>query len=278
MSSPATPTSPDRRPVRAEGDITVVLVHGAFADASSWSGVIAILQERGHTVVAPSNPLRGLIADTSYTASVVRQIDGPVLMVGHSYGGAVITNAATTAPNVVGLVYVAAFAPDEGEVLGAVEGGSKDSVLNSALVPRQYPTGQAGQTATEFGIDPAQLHDVFAADLPPQQAAVLAATQRPVAEAAFTDVSGAAAWKRLPSWAVVATGDRAAGTDVVRSMAQRAGAQIVELEGSHVIMISRPDAVADVIVAALETVATSADLPLPRRPEAVEAERTTAAP
>ncbi|HEX2550715.1 MAG TPA: alpha/beta hydrolase, partial [Nocardioidaceae bacterium] len=177
-----------------------------------------------------------------------------------------------------GLVYVAAFAPDEGEVLGAVEGGSKDSVLNSALVPRQYPTGQAGQTATEFGIDPAQLHDVFAADLPPHQAAVLAATQRPVAETAFTDVSGAPAWKRLPSWAVVATGDRAAGTDVVRSMAQRAGAQIVELEGSHVIMISRPDAVADVIVAALETVATSADLPLPRRPEAVEAERTTAAP
>ena len=278
MSSPATPTPPGRRPVRADGDITVVLVHGAFADASSWSGVIATLQERGHTVVAPSNPLRGLIADTSYTASVVSQIDGPVLMVGHSYGGAVITNAATTAPNVVGLVYVAAFAPDEGEVLGAVEGGSKDSVLNSALVPRQYPTGQAGQTATEFGIDPAQLHDVFAADLPPHQAAVLAATQRPVAEAAFTDVSGAPAWKRLPSWAVVATGDRAAGTDVVRSMAQRAGAQIVELEGSHVIMISRPDAVADVIVAALETVATSADLPLPRRPEAVEAERTTAAP
>ena len=278
MSSPATPTSPDRRPVRAAGDITVVLVHGAFADASSWSGVIATLQERGHTVVAPSNPLRGLIADTSYTASVVSQIDGPVLMVGHSYGGAVITNAATTAPNVVGMVYVAAFAPDEGEVLGAVEGGSKDSVLNSALVPRQYPTGQAGQTATEFGIDPAQLHDVFAADLPPHQAAVLAATQRPVAEAAFTDVSGAPAWKRLPSWAVVATGDRAAGTDVVRSMAQRAGAQIVELEGSHVIMISRPDAVADVIVAALETVSTSADLPLPRRPEGVEAQRTTAAP
>jgi pimeloyl-ACP methyl ester carboxylesterase len=278
MSSPATPTSPDRRPVRADGGITVVLVHGAFADASSWSGVIATLQERGHTVVAPSNPLRGLIADTSYTASVVSQIDGPVLMVGHSYGGAVITNAATTAPNVVGLVYVAAFAPDEGEVLGAVESGSKDSVLNSALVARQYPTGQAGQTATEFGIDPAQLHDVFAADLPPHQAAVLAATQRPVAEAAFTDVSGAPAWKRLPSWAVVATGDRAAGTDVVRSMAQRAGAQIVELEGSHVIMISRPDAVADVIVAALETVATSADLPLPRRPEAVEAQRTTAAP
>jgi pimeloyl-ACP methyl ester carboxylesterase len=190
MSSAATPTSPDRRPVRAAGDITVMLVHGAFADASSWSGVIAILQERGHTVVAPSNPLRGLIADTTYTASVVSQIDGPVLMVGHSYGGAVITNAATTAPNVVGLVFVAAFAPDEGEVLGAVEDGSKDSVLNSALVPRQYPTGPAGQTATEFGIDPAQLHDVFAADLPPQQAAVLAVTQRPVAEAAFTDVSG----------------------------------------------------------------------------------------
>jgi pimeloyl-ACP methyl ester carboxylesterase len=267
VSLPRDPTSP----------VTVVLVHGAFADASGWNGVIPALQRRGLTVVAPPNPLRGLTADSAYIASVLGQIDGPVLLVGHSYGGAVITNAATGAPNVRGLVYVAAFAPDEGEVLGAVESGSKDSVLNSALVPRRYPTGQAGQTATESGIDPAKLHDVFAADLTPQQAAVLAATQRPVAEAAFTDPSGPPAWKRLPSWAVVATGDRAAGTDVVRSMAQRAGAEIVELEGSHVIMISRPDAVTEVIVMALEGVATSADLPAPRRPEEAKAEQAGAA-
>jgi pimeloyl-ACP methyl ester carboxylesterase len=250
-------------------DVTVVLVHGAFADASGWNGVIAALQQRGHTVVAPPNPLRGLAADSAYIGGVLGQIDGPVLLVGHSYGGAVITNAAATAPNVLGLVYVAAFAPDEGEVLGAVASGSKDSVLDSALVPRRYPTGQAGETATEFGIDPSQFHDTFAADLPADLTAVMAATQRPIAEAAFTDPSGPPAWKRLPCWAVVTSGDLTIGTDLVRRMAQRAGAQIVELEGSHVIMISRPDAVVDVIGTALEAVAkTAADLPAPRRPQA----------
>src|SRR3954447_21659705 len=146
------------QPTGGRSDVTVVLVHGAFADASSWTGVIELLQQRGHTVVAPPNPLRGLAAGSAYLASVLGQIDGPVLLVGHSYGGAVITNAA--AGNVRGLVYVAAFAPDEGEVLGAVASGSRDSVLNTAQVPRRYPTGPAGQTATEFAIDPAQLHDV----------------------------------------------------------------------------------------------------------------------
>jgi pimeloyl-ACP methyl ester carboxylesterase len=242
-----------------------VLVHGAFADGSSWTSVIELLQQRGHTVVAPPNPLRGLATDSAYLASVLDQIDGPVLLVGHSYGGAVITNAAATAGNVRGLVYVAAFAPDEGAVLGAVASGSRDSVLNTAQVPRRYPTGQSGQTATEFAIDPAKLHDVFAADLSPQLAAVLAATQRPVAEAAFTDASGPPAWRRLPSWAVVATGDKAAGADLVRSMAQRAGAEIVELDGSHVIMISRPEPVADLIDRASTAVAAAADVPAPRQ-------------
>jgi pimeloyl-ACP methyl ester carboxylesterase len=263
MSLPDNATSPSAVP-----DVTVVLVHGAFADASGWNGVIAALQQRGHTVVAPPNPLRGLAADSAYIGGVLGQIDGPVLLVGHSYGGAVITNAAATAPNVLGLVYVAGFAPDEGEVLGAVASGSKDSVLNSALVPRRYPTGQAGETATEFGIDPSQFHDTFAADLPADLTAVMAATQRPIAEAAFTDPSGPPAWKRLPSWAVVTSGDLTIGTDLVRRMAQRAGARIEELEGSHVIMISQPDAVTEVISTALEAVAkTAPDLPAPRRPQ-----------
>ena len=131
---------------------TVVLVHGAFADASSWDGVIERLQQQGCTVVAPANPLRGVDADSAYLASVVNQLDGPVLLVGHSYGGAVITNAAAT--GVVGLVFVAAFAPDEGERLGDVEASSKDSVLNSALVQRQYPTGQGTETATELPSTP----------------------------------------------------------------------------------------------------------------------------
>ena len=231
---------------------TVVLVHGAFADASSWNGVIERLQQQGCTVVAPANPLRGVATDSAYLASVVNQLDGPVLLVGHSYGGAVITNAAAT--GVVGLVFVAAFAPDEGERLGDVEASSKDSVLNSALVQRQYPTGQGTETATEFAIDPALFREAFAADLPTEQTAVMAATQRPVAAAAFTDVSGPPAWKMLPSWAVVATGDKAAGSDVVRSMAQRAGADILEVEGSHVIMISQPQVVADLILKAVHAV------------------------
>jgi pimeloyl-ACP methyl ester carboxylesterase len=231
---------------------TVVLVHGAFADASSWNGVIERLQHQGCTVVAPANPLRGVALDAAYLASVVNQLDGPVLLVGHSYGGAVITNAAAT--GVVGLVFVAAFAPDEGERLGDVEASSKDSVLNSALVQRQYPTGQGTETATEFAIDPALFREAFAADLPTEQTAVMAATQRPVAATAFTDVSGPPAWKMLPSWAVVATGDKAAGSDVVRSMAQRAGADILEVEGSHVIMISQPQVVADLILKAVHAV------------------------
>ena len=231
--------------------LTVVLVHGAFADASSWTGVIERLQARGVQVTAPANPLRGLSSDSAYIASVFDQIGGPVLAVGHSYAGAVITNAATKARNVVGLVFVAAFAPDEGERLGDVESGSKDSVLNAALVPLHYPTGQGAQTAVEFAINPAHFHEAFAADLPAEQAAVMAATQRPVAELAFSEPSGVPAWKTLPSWAVVASGDKAAGSDVIRSMASRAGATITEVEGSHVIMISQPQVVTDVILRAV---------------------------
>ena len=232
---------------------TVVLVHGAFADASSWNGVITRLQAKGVPVTAPANPLRGISADSDYTAAVFEQIDGPVLAVGHSYGGAVITNAAAQAKNVVGLVFVAAFAPDEGEALGDAEATSKDSVLNSALVPLHYPTGN-GETGTEFAIDPDKFRDAFAADLPAYVTAVMAATQRPVADVAFSEPTESAAWKRLPSWCVVATGDKAAGADVIRSMGERAGATITEVEGSHVIMVSQPQAVTDVILEAVAAV------------------------
>jgi len=234
---------------------TIVLVHGAFADASSWNGVIERLQQQGYTVIAPANPLRGVTADSAYTASLLNQIDGPVLLAGHSYGGAVITNAATSAPNVVGLVFVAAFAPDEGEKLGDVAASSKDSILSTAQVPYTYPAGPGGETAVELAINPALLREAFAADLPEQQTALMAVTQRPIAAAAFSDVCGPPAWQKLPSWAVVATGDKAAGADIVRSMAQRAGADITELEGSHVIMISQPQAVTDHILKAARAVA-----------------------
>ena len=152
--SQATPTA---------APLTVVLVHGAFADASSWTGVIERLQAGGVQVTAPANPLRGISIDSAYIASVFDQIPGPVLAVGHSYAGAVITSAATNAKNVVGLVYVAAFAPDEGERLSDAESTSKDSVLSTALVPLQYPTGQGAETAVEFAVNPAHFHDAFAA-------------------------------------------------------------------------------------------------------------------
>jgi pimeloyl-ACP methyl ester carboxylesterase len=179
--------------------LTVALIHGAFADASSWNGVIERLQASGFQVTAPAIPLRGIACDSAYIASFLRQIPGPVLAVGHSYGGAVISNAAADAGNVVGLVFVAAFATDEGERLGEVESTSKDSVLMPALVPLQYPTGDGAATATEFAIDPA-------------------------------------------------------GADVTRSMAKRAGATITEADGSHVIMVSQPAAVAEVILAAAAAV------------------------
>ncbi len=237
---------------------TVVLVHGAFADASSWNGVIERLQARGVNVVAPANPLRGIAIDSAYISSVLEQIAGPVVAVGHSYGGAVITNAATGAKNVVGLVYVSAFPTEEGETLNGVEAGSKDSVLGTALVTRQYPTGN-GASATEFYIDPAKVREAFAGDLSDQQVAWIAATQRPIAESGFTEPGGPPAWKDRPSWAVVASGDKAAGTDVVRSLAERAGAKITELEGSHVIMISQPEAVTTVI---MEAVGAAAQVPV----------------
>jgi len=229
----------------ANAPLTVVLVHGAFADASSWNEVIERLQAADIQVTAPPNPLRGIAYDSAYVAGFMRQIPGPVLAVGHSYGGAVISNAATDLGNVVGLVFVAAFAPDKGERLGEVAAGSRDSALGTAQIALQYPTPDG--LRTEFAVDPAKFHDVFAADLPAEQAAVMAVTQRPVAELSFTEPSGPPAWRSLPSWTVLATSDKAAGTDVIRSMAERAGAAITEVKGSHMIMISRPGVVVEVI-------------------------------
>lgn len=233
---------------------TVVLVHGAFADAGSWSAVTQLLQSEGVTVWAPANPLRGLASDSAYIRSVISQIDGPVLAVGHSYGGAVITNAVTGLDNVKGLVFVAAFAPDEGQTLGEIEGTSRDSALGPALLPRNYPGADGTATAVELYVNPADFHQVFAGDLPAAQAAVLGASQRPVAAAAFDEKTGSPAWKGLPSWAVVATGDKAAGADVVLGMAQRAGAEITEIEASHLVMLSQAQRVADVILQARNAV------------------------
>src|SRR5829696_59267 len=225
---------------------TVVLVHGGFADASFWAPVIEDLQAHNVPVLAPPNPLRGLAHDAEYVASYVNQIDGPVLLVGHSYGGAVILVAGARTPKAVGLVYVAAFALDEGESFG--EFG--ETPLVGAVRPSNYPLDN-GQTAVELTIAPELYREAFAADLSDELISVLAVSQRPFA-AIFEDRAEAAAWKTLPSWAVVATSDNAIPPAAERHMAQRAGAQTIEVDASHSIALSQPTAVAELIRTAVE--------------------------
>lgn len=222
---------------------TVILVHGAFADASSWAGVIAELQASGIPVTAVANPLRGLATDAAYLAGVVAAIDGPVLLVGHSYGGAVITWAGAQPGNVVGLVYVAAFALDAGESVLDVTGRFPDSLLGPALRPAVFRTVD-GQEAVELSLKDDRFPAVFAADLPEPHTSVAAAAQRPIAAVAFEDSSPDASWKTLPSWYVVATADQAIHPDAQRFMAKRAGADTIEVDASHAIALSQPAAVA----------------------------------
>ncbi|MFI1925885.1 alpha/beta fold hydrolase [Streptomyces sp. NPDC020377] len=229
---------------------TVVLVHGAFADAAGWSGVIAELQGHGIPVVAPPNPLRGLASDAAYVASFAAQIDGPVILVGHSYGGALITVAGTT-ENVVGLVYVAAYALAEGESLGELQGRFPLSTLVSNLKQWTYPV-PGGEPAVEVTIAEDAFPSVFAADLPAGVTKILAASQRPLAAAAFEETAAAAAWQTRPSWALIAGADEAINPEVERFGAQRAGATIVEIDGaSHAVAVSQPKAVAELILEAV---------------------------
>ncbi|AVV43962.1 alpha/beta hydrolase [Streptomyces sp. ID05-04B] len=229
---------------------TVVLIHGAFADAASWSGVISELQGQGVPVIAPPNPLRGLASDAAYVASVAAQIDGPVILVGHSYGGALITVAGAV-ENVVGLVYVAAYVLEEGESLGELQGRFPLSPLVSNLKEWTYPM-PGGEPAVEVTIAEDAFPSVFAADVPADVTKILAAAQRPLAAAAFEETASAAAWRTKPSWALVAAADEAINPEVERFGAKRAGATIVELEGaSHAVAVSRPKAVADLILDAV---------------------------
>ncbi|WP_399921793.1 alpha/beta fold hydrolase [Streptomyces kanamyceticus] len=225
---------------------TAVLVHGAFADAASWNGVVAELQGHGIPVVAPPNPLRGLACDAAYIASVAAQIEGPVVLVGHSYGGALIS-VAGTAENVVGLVYIAAYVPEEGESLGELQDRFPLSPLVSNLKEATYPV-RDGEPAVEVTIRAEAFPEIFAADVPADVTKVLAVTQRPLASSAFTETASAAAWKTKPSWALVAAADQAINPDVERFGAKRAGATIVELAGaSHAVAVSRPREVAELI-------------------------------
>ncbi|MGV9451751.1 alpha/beta fold hydrolase [Streptomyces sp. NPDC003635] len=225
---------------------TVVLVHGAFADAASWSGVVAELQSHGIPVVAPPNPLRGLASDSAYVASVAAQIDGPVVLVGHSYGGALIS-VAGAADNVVGLVYVAAYVTDEGESLGELQGRFPLSPLVANLKQATYPV-PGDEPAVEVTIAAEAFPEIFAADVPSSVTEVLAVSQRPLAAGAFTETAPVAAWRTKPSWALIAAADQAINPEVQRFGAKRAGATVVELEGaSHAVAVSRPAEVADLI-------------------------------
>jgi pimeloyl-ACP methyl ester carboxylesterase len=230
---------------------TVVLVHGAFADASGFAGVIRELQSAGVSVVAPPNPERGLASDAASVGAVVGAIDGPVLMVGHSYGGAVMTQASASLPNVVGLVYLAAFGLDEGESVGAVQAPFAVPLLAANARPSSYDAaGAAG--GPELYIDLATFRETFCADVPADLAAVMAVSQRPVAAATLNENCTAAGWKTLPSWFLVAAGDNAINPDVQHFMAERMGATTETIQASHCAFISRPVETAAFILSALK--------------------------
>lgn len=232
---------------------TVVLVHGAFADSTSWNGVIKRLRHEGYPVVAAANPLRGLNNDTSYLKEVLAGIDGPVVLAGHSYGGSVISNAAHDAHNVKALVFVAAFLPEKGESAAELAGKFPGSTLGDALhsVPVTLPDGSRDADLT---IEPSKFHQQFAADVPRNTTDLMSVTQRPITNAALADDASEPGWKDIPSWAVVATQDRNIPARTQVFMAKRAHAHITRVRASHAVSVSHPADVAGVIEAAARTV------------------------
>jgi len=246
-SSVAMPTSLHAKE-SAMSKPTVVLVHGAFAESSSWNRVIAKLQAKGYPVIALANPLRGVQVDASYLSSTLATIEGPVILVGHSYGGTVITVAATGRRNVKALVYVSGLAPDVGESAAGLVGKFPGSTLGPTLAP-PVTVADGGK---DLYILQEKFHAQFAADLPPAEAKLMAATQRPILAAAFDEPAGAPAWKTIPSWFLYGSLDKNIPPAVHAFMAQRAGARkAVEIKGaSHVVMMSHPDALVNLVDAA----------------------------
>jgi pimeloyl-ACP methyl ester carboxylesterase len=235
---------------------TIVLVHGAWADGSSWNAVAVQLQDQGFTVLTPPNLLRGVAGDSAYVASFLAQrTSGPVVLVGHSYGGVVITNAGTGGGDVRALVYVNAFIPDIGESVFDILGGSGSALdvadPTTVLDLGGYPDAPEGDV--EAFLKPATVHDAFAQDLPEPERWLIHASQRPIALGANIGPTETAAWKSIPSWAVIGTDDRVIPPATQRSMAERAGATITEVGASHVSMVSHPDDTIDAILAAAAT-------------------------
>ncbi|MGX1480612.1 UNVERIFIED_CONTAM: pimeloyl-ACP methyl ester carboxylesterase [Streptomyces canus] len=251
VGAPTTASATSPRTARSGGGTkpTVVLVHGAFADASGFNATIALLHKSGFPVIAPANPLRDTAGDAAYISSVLDTITGPVILAAHSYGGIVITNAARGHAGVKALVYLGAFAPDEGESALQLSQQFPGSELGSALIPRPYPL--PGSTpGTDGYIAPDKFRAVFAADLPAADTRLMAATQRPGSVEGLGSPSGAPAWKTIPSWYLIPTEDKVIPPAAQRFMAKRAGSKVTEIRSSHVVMISHPKAAADVIKAA----------------------------
>jgi pimeloyl-ACP methyl ester carboxylesterase len=233
---------------------TIVLVHGAWADGSSWNPVSTALQDQGFTVLTPPNPLRGVAGDAAYIASFLAQrTAGPVVLVGHSYGGVVITNAGTGGGDVKALVYIDAFIPEVGQSVFEILGGSGSALdvpdPTTVLDIAGYPGAPEGDV--EAFLKPATVHDSFAQDLPEADRWLIVASQRPIALGANIAPTETAAWKTIPSWAVVGTEDLVIPPAVQRSMAEHAGSTITEVAGSHVSMVSHPSATIDAILAAV---------------------------
>lgn len=233
---------------------SIVLVHGAFADAtSSWHEVARILIARGYPVLAAANPLRGLHHDAEYLRSVLATVPGPVVLVGHSYGGAVITGAATDSDKVTALVYVAAFAPAQGETVGELDercAGQAKHVTTARPLPGAEQAAPDGPPQVELTIVADHFHEVFAPDAAPETAAVLAVTQRPLALTAMLEPMGRPAWQGLPAYYALATGDQMIPVAGQRLMAERMNATTIEVGTGHVAMLGAPDAIAELIIAA----------------------------
>ncbi|MEV0893866.1 alpha/beta hydrolase [Promicromonospora sp. MEB111] len=227
---------------------TIVLVHGAFADSSGWAGVTERLTDRGYPVLAFSNPLRGPISDSEYLRLFLDTIEGPIVLVGHSYGGAVITNAATGDPDVEALVYVAGFALAEGETVADANalGGAEPPEVIDHLVLRPYPG--APENDADAYIDPVWFPRLFAQDLPRDTAEFMAVSQRPATLSSLVIPSGPPAWEDIPSWYIVAKNDRIIPPEAERAMAERAGSTTTELRSGHAAMVSQPGAVTKVIL------------------------------
>lgn len=235
---------------------TVVFVHGAWADNSGYADSIRDLQRRGHRVIGAANPLRHLTSDSAYVATLLRTLDGPIIMVGHSYGGAVISNAAYGNDQVRALVYINGWVPDEGESLIQLAQLNEGSLIPESLVPVPY-TDPGGTEIVDLYLDQAKFPAAFAGDVDEETAAIMAATQRPFTEGAFGAPSGPVAWKTVPSWYLLGTEDKAIPPATQRYMAERANAQITEVPASHASMVSQPQATTDLILAAVNATVSS---------------------